>query len=355
MDAWVAGAISVERFGSTWHGKEELTQERPLTDEDNVSTALKVAKLDKIKIHKVQAGYLFDDEWVAVPNNYNLVMTGAEWTDKDIVLRNVKWYDPLQNTDYAQALDSLVESDWHVAGVMQVGQLGEIFAVQLQLPEFLVEFNTRNGNAEEAFQQFVTVSEDRRSGAKHFFLTNIRVVCLNTYNLSIGAQRALPNSKNAKHILNFKTRIIRETVAAQEKHAKLLQGLAQQKMAERDMELFVNSLFPIKQTTTAVELRQDAENAGIEITDVVNELADGSQTRLNKSNERAELLQERVKMAYNKFNDEHNWAARTKYAAFNAMTEVMSHDEGYGQNSLYHTFWGDRAKLVSKGLKTLQK
>jgi hypothetical protein len=170
MDYFKVGTFNTGKYGLSWHKKEANTT--PIADGDNVTDAMQKAGMLDIEVGKYPM-YIHVGDTAVLSEQKQLVMTNVPWSSNGIQVmdRQVSWYNPIQNKEYAEVLDGLT-SHYPVAGVLMCGRVGEVMAVQLEMPDFEI-----GGNDQEQHKSFLLVAEDRKSGLKTFGSVVTRVVC----------------------------------------------------------------------------------------------------------------------------------------------------------------------------------
>lgn len=316
-----------EAEGKSWHGLENL--ERPIPAGATVLDAMQIEGIDRIEVvgvaseDRVPVG---NDQYVTVKNSdkQRLYMINCPWTDNGVqsLDREITWYQPVQNRDYARILEPLTEK-YGVMGVLHVGKRGEIVIVQFDMGEFEVA-----GNANEAHKSKLLFAENRHNGSKYFGYTNTRVVCQNTFNAAInGGVRSMPNGKDVEMTLGF------EVAVEEYRINQLIQlnNLFTKKIKKEAVTELAAQLFPSPQPTKWMTRIQEVGASGFDVSAQKGAVSKAENDR--EAYERALVRQERHMTEffgrYERFNDEQPYAADTAYALFQSATEHFNHSELY--------------------------
>jgi hypothetical protein len=366
-DYFQTGAFASEQYGLSWHKKEKDIQERSLTEYDTVTSAMSVGKMLDIKV--VKAASIFrlpqTDEYVERKGRYELVLDNlpAHWnggTMQDLE-RRVSWSPTVQNSEYAEILDPLVtENGWRVIGVLHAGQLGEVMAIQLEMPEFLV-----GGLESERHTNWMLVSENRKTGVKHYGLCNTRVVCQNTYVYGIKGMVKLPNAKQPKKLLHFRTKMIQAITRQRENTNTVLNRLFSRELAYQTVDDVVTRLLKPKGSSAAVALWQAGKAEGYDSSDkefaYVEQLGKEAQRRMELALEKSRYAKSEILTRYEQFNDERekHVKANTAYGLWQAVTGFANHSSLHqveSDSSNFNILFGkDRARLMDDAWQAIQK
>lgn len=355
MDYFVTGTFT-EGFNS-WHKKEnELGVER-IKDGDTMTDAIRKGLMDNVTVVKAPM-YIHVGDQAILSDKTQLAMTGAWWKDNGVQLidRSVSWYEPIQNSDYARILDPLSET-YKPVGALMCGAQAEIVVFQMEMPEFYV-----NDKEAEKHQAFLVVSEDRKTGKKHYGVTFTRVVCQNTYFMSIsGGLKALPNTLNADLMLQFRTQI--ELAMIQQRNAELeaLNTMFTKQVSNTVVEDVAKVILPMPQRPQVLQIFDTAQSVGFDFeanTDVAQfankKLATTQQhydNAMTRHEERTKDFFSRVAAS----NDE--FGGQTAYGTFQAVTSFWNHYEGFRTEDdklMGDLFFGERQKSIAAALEVLR-
>ena len=362
-----AGSFNTDRYGWSWHGEEANFES--LTDTDDVSSSLVKARIHNVYCDKVQSTInipitdgdgqplIENDKQVFITKplpKEPLYLTGVPWTDDGIQVlgRSVKRYVPVQNQQYANILNPLVDSGYKVAGVMMVGIRGEIFGVQLELPEFTV--NTPMGD--ELHRCYLYVYTNRETGQQGFDLTVVRVVCANTHSLAVSNMPTIPSTGKPELILDYRTNLVARLTRESKAQKASLERLVAKPFTLTQLSTLAESLYPLPgRGGVLVDYDAMPESADLEIES--NFYVHSKGVRADKlwqnKVDRQIAHQTQLLIELDKFNEKNPKLANTAYAGWQAITAHTSHHEG--ESKTYHLFFGDRAKINSRAWIAINK
>ena len=354
-DYFQIGTFNTDRFGISWHKKELGTE--PIADSDNVTDAMSKAKMIDIQVGKYPTYIVIGDQKIETEDK-RLVMTNVPWTDNGIqdLERNVSWYEPINNSQYATILDPLTKH-YPVAGVLMCGKYGEVLAVQMEMPEYEI-----GGQEQELHKPFLLVAENRKSGLKTYGTVHTRVVCQNTYNAAIGEKgnKSLPNSLDSYAILQFRTRIEKKAIESNRQYVDGLNYLFIKKIGNKEIDNLITELFPKPNKPQMVKLWEDNQDIlnGDAVSQTIDERGQRAANLYQNAIDRNKKYERELIENFFRFNDSHAYAGATAYALFQATTEFYNHSE-YWQSEqdthMYNLHFGDKAKQMAVAWQVLTK
>ena len=287
---------------------------------------------------------------VPVKNRFALTIDDTPWSDDTIVLRRIvgNRYEPMQNWRLAEILEGL-NVHWPVEGTM-VLKNGEIVIVQLKIDEFAV------GNMpEEQHFSYLTAANDHIQGGIMWLRTDIRTVCWNTYSASLTSldKIRLPHSQHSDATLSFLAKVEEETVKSQKATVEQLNTLFTTQINKDEFADIVDAAFPMPKKTTRMKIADIAAAGQVDgdVADTFFELVGKDKETVDWKAERQQTLRTAVGAAYNRFNEEHAYAAETAYGAFNAITEVVNHSDlftGAKDKQMVSLIFGQKATIQQK-------
>lgn len=367
---WMAGALNSERYGWSWHGGEAVNES--LTDTDNVTSALAKGKIDKVHVQRIPVSLnipifsgkeqLFDDKGNPVIITKNmardaLVMTGVPWAEDGIQIlpRVVKDVVPVQNSDYGNILNVLVEKHGFVmAGAMMVGPRGNIFGIQMELPGFIVGDN-------DLHRVYLYIYIDRETGKQGFDLTVVRVVCANTHSMAVSNMPTIPQTNNPTLVLDYRTHIVARITEEIQEQKLALEYLSNRSFTEKDMDKLVKLLYKLPGRGGILadydQLPDDPDLNDPKIFGIYTKgkRADGL---WHNNCDRQIAHQATIMNLFEMYNDKEKGTANTAFNAWQAITHHNSHHrtkQTEDDSLTYNLFFGDRAKVNSNAWAYLMK
>ena len=316
------GSFNVNKYGPSWH-RGELDYEA-IEPGDTVTIGMKKALVYEQELQVVPIQYCVNDEWHDLDDKHMLVNFDP-LTETVTPLRQVDWYTPIQNRQYADVLDVLTET-YPLAGIVQCGPKGEVIAIQMEMEGFDVA-----GDENEKHVAFLLVSDNRVTGEKHFGVTIVRVVCNNTYIAATtnADDLRLPNGSDALDVLQYRTAVEQMVIEKRNNHINQLETMYNQELTEATIDKVFNELFPVDvKKSPRIKLKEKGDAVGLEDEERFEEFE-------KKARRSANLRQNRITrhLSYRKevrdnlarFNQEFPNAANTHYAFWQAITEFYNH------------------------------
>jgi hypothetical protein len=357
-----AGTFQTGKFGLSWHKDEQSVE--PIVVGDDVFSAQGKAGILGIEPVKAPLFLHVPGRDPIKSGKDALVLVNVPWTNDGIqdLERQVSWYEPISNRQYAEILNPLCET-WQVIGALHCGPLGEVFAVQFEMDSVDI-----GGLEAERHEFFLLVAEDRKTGKKYYGTTATRVVCQNTFNAAVSNMKTLPSGKDAAAMLMFRTALQEAAIKTRRAHIASLNRMFTQKIESRDeIDAVANILFPMPKRPGFLDLVEEAEAVGYDMTadNTTAQFAATKAKTTQRDYQAAMDRQETYIQAYNvelsRFNDEFPYAADTKYALWQAATAVQKPTSTiYGRTeedvATYKLlFGGDRAKTLTATFAELNK
>jgi hypothetical protein len=349
---------------SSWHKAEDRLDIERIEDGDNVTDAMRKGRMLEIEtvlcptvVEVPFAGGIMRVE----SDKKQLALAGVPWTNNGVQLlnREVTWYEPIQNAEYARILDPLVDT-YKVVGTMMVGSLGQIVIVQMEMPDFYVGDNLNEGHT-----VYLTVAEDRKTGKKHYGTSITRVVCQNTYFMAVGGGlRSLPNCKDANLMLEFRTQIEQAMITRREQELARLNALFTTRATKLDETEVAAAMFPTPSRPKIMDIVDEARVRGVDMesdSPAVQAMSRKEQTSKYQYERDMARQEARMKAFFGligQFNDEHPYAAHTKYGIMQAATGFWNHYDGFRSDeatAMYNLFFGDRQRAMQNAFAVLEK
>jgi len=285
-----------------------------------------VEKLPLFALVGNQKVALVDD--TGEPNKFVLAITNQDWQDDPVFFNRTVGtrYQPMQNARLAELVEGLA-AFWPVEGVMMLKN-GEITVVQLKLDEYYI-----GERQEEKHLSYLVVAVDYTQGSIMWLETDVRVVCWNTYSMSLAAidKLRIPNSTNADATLGFLAKVQEKTVEAQLQRVTDLNALFKAPMTTEQFSGIIEAAVPDPKESSRMKIAQLEVAAGIggELGKNFFSLVDKDKANVEWREGRAAQLRTEIGGNLVKFNDNHPYAANTLYAGFQAVTDLFSNSESF--------------------------
>ena len=279
-----------------------------------------------MQVSKCETYVQVGDEKILLPGKSMLAFTNVPNRGTILLPRLVDWYEPIQNSQYAQVLDTLTPK-YQVAGVTLCGRYGQILAVQLKMDGFNI-----GGLEEEEHKAFLLVMENRETGEKQYGGVYTRVVCENTVNAAMNEKgdRGLPNGTDAFEILQLRTQIEEKVLENRLGYIASMNHLFKTKVQEDKMDAILNKLFVDPKGTPKVQQMTNVASAmDIKPTDTVERKSIRSANLQRNAVDRNARHRTAIKEAYVQVCDEFPAIAGTEYAFFQAITGHVNHSPEY--------------------------
>lgn len=358
--AHLVKAITLIDGYNSWHNEENRLKVQRIVPGDNVTAAMTKAKMIDIEAITCPMFVQVGKKNIRADKD-QLVLTGVPWTKNGIQLlhRQVTRYEAIQNWEYAKILDTLTDK-YQVVGTIMVGQYGETLIVQLEMPAFYVQ-----GLEDEKHQVYLTVTENRQTGKKHYGVSVTRVVCQNTYFAAVnGGLRSLPNGTGAKFILEFRTMLEQKMIETRDNELALMNHLFTKKVDDKVVSAVAAAMFPTPKRPQFLDLVDDTIAAGVdvsnkgELTQVVGDKTKQSTVNYDNALERQETRMKAFFSIVEQVKDENPAIANTAYAPFQAATYFWTHYNEFRsseENAEYNRLFGDRYAAINAARDVLVK
>lgn len=256
-------------------------------------------------------------------------------------------YTPMQNRQLIDHLSPL-EGDFNVHG-MGILKNGEVFFVLLGMPDFTV-----GGFDDELHKSYLFVADQKNAygGGIIFGPTNTRVVCWNTLNLARQDESVLtiPHYEGVEDELALRTHLVELANRQRQEQIATYNRLFTQKVTNEDVDTLLEELFALPKPTRKMKLLRQAEAQGVEprkMEKFANK-AEGDIAAWERTLDRNLRRRDEVRTNFERFNDEYPYAADTKYALLNAVTEFTTHSDsfnGSGAKRFVGQFFGQQASI----------
>lgn len=354
-DYFVTGTFS-EGFNS-WHKKENTLGVARIVDGDTMTDATKKGRMFDVEVVKAPM-YIHVGDTAILSDKTALALTNAWWNTNGIQLidRSVSWYEPIQNAQYAEILDPLCDT-YQPVGVLMCGSQAEIVVFQMAMPSFYV-----NDAENEKHEAFLTVSEDRKTGKKHYGVSFTRVVCMNTYFMSVnGGLKSLPNTLNAALMLQFRTQIEQAMIARREQERDALNKMFTQHIDNKVVEQVAQAILPMPQKPQVLDIFEAAQGVGYDF-NADNNVAQFANKKLATTQQHYDNAMERHAARTKDFftrvtQSNEEFGGQTAYGTFQAVTSFWNHYEGFRtaeDKLMADLFFGERQKSIGAALEILR-
>ncbi len=263
-------------------------------------------------------------------------------------------YRVLQNREVAEILDSTgVVGVWPLETHGALGK-GERVFTALKAGTFQV--------AGEEVEQYLTVLDDKTGhAALKFTIAAVRVVCSNTWasNEASAHITATIAHRSAIHDdLAFRLMLVRQVQEAQRGLVEACEQIAATKVTDGDVDLLVQSLFPLPKGNSKLELSKAIDPDSIGAT-VFKQIM-GNTVEMKRLHEQAVEVVGRhragVKTHFAQINDTYPAIAGTGWALFNGVTGYIDHDaprRGSERRQAEDLAFGKKAALKARAFSEI--
>lgn len=277
----------------------------------NASDAMEAANLDYTVVKKPLKAVIRGRQYSDVPNTFAMVRTDTNQVLGVVGAR----YEPVQNRDAFSFFDPLVDRDeaiYHTAGVLGRGEKIWLLA---KLPDYI-----KVGPKKDPVEKFVLLYNSH-DGSSHIRvkMTPIRVVCNNTLTAALSGSDAevrIKHTQSAQDKLAEAHQILGLTNQLYDQLDLIFNRMAVRKVTGQQLVDYVKTLIP---DNPQAENNTRTENMRNKIIDIHNDQADAAIHRGNL------------------------------FGAFNAVTELVDHQESKGPNKHLRSIWfggsGEQLKL----------
>lgn len=284
-------------------------------------------------------------------------------------------YEVLQNEKLAEIMD-LLSDEMPVESVISL-KGGQITVVELRAEPFEV-----GGQDRELHETFLMASNDHAEGGLFWGLTGVRIVCANTYAMSLGADKGRGNIINIPHTaggvneLEFRAAMLDLLHSRQQQEKEFLNTLFARKVSGEEVNGVVRAVFPDVEPGRAMRVVESAlpqlllsvDPDDPEFYDKALEEVDEPRIAkmLKKAQREAPTFQSnyelnekrRQELADNfvKFGDEQPYAGDTAYALFQAVTETITHSDtftGSTEKNVISQLFGQKNTMIQRGREAL--
>lgn len=304
-----------------WHGSKNAVY-GDLDELIRIDEAMIAAGMYHITVDKFPTFIPHGDTWIPT-GDYKLGIVDPD-TDKPIQFNRTvgNRYEPMQNARLAKLLEGL-NKHWPIEGTMMLKR-GEITVVQLKIDEY-----TPGDCENEKHLAYLVVAIDYTKGGIMWLRTDVRVVCWNTYSMSLNAldKLRIPNSAKADDTLAFLTKVQEITVEAQKNHVRQMNDLFKREVTPEEAATIVDAAFPDAKKSSRMKIAEldAAQQVGGQLADDFFKLVDEDTSRFAWAQSRNDKLRAAVGNEMANFNKKHPYAAQTAYGTFQAVTNVMNH------------------------------
>jgi len=332
MDYYLKGAHRDESK-TLWHQSENAVY-FPKTEVLTPADAMKLAGMYNYTVEKMPLFAQVGNHKIALQdkdgdaNLFALAIPNQDWQDEPVFFNRTvgKRYQPMQNARLAELVEGLANF-WPTEGVMMLKN-GEITVVQLKLDEYYI-----GERQEEKHISYLVVAIDYTQGGIMWLETDVRVVCWNTYSMSLAAidKLRIPHSGNADATLGFLAKVQEKTVEAQLQRVEDLNALFKAPMTTEQFAGIVEAAVPDPKESSRMKIAQLDAAAGIggELGKNFFALVEKDKANNEWKEGRAAKLRKEIGGNLSKFNDNHPYAANTLYAGFQSVTDLFSNSDSF--------------------------
>ena len=306
-----------------WHGSKDAVYGNADVVID-IAEAMQRSKMLDVTVEKFPLTATIGNKPVSADGRFALGIANPDWQDEPVFFNRVvgNRYEPMQNARLAELLEGLNKL-WPVEGAMMLKD-GEITVVQLKIDEYAP------GNVEqEKHIAYLVVAIDYTQGGIMWLRTDVRVVCWNTYSMSLVAldKLRIPHSSKADDTLAFLAKVQELTASAQKNHVRQMNDLFTRKVTTEEVATIVDAAFPDPKKSSRMQIAEldAAQEVGGDLAKNFFEMVNEDQGRFAWAETRQDKLRLAVGGEIAKFNEDHPYAANTAYGAFQGVTAVVNH------------------------------
>lgn len=262
-----------------------------------------------------------------------------------------KSYGFLQNAEIAAELDSLA-AKWPLDSLGYLDNGRAVF--------FILRVGSTEVAKGEALTRYLMVSDfrDGKRGLNFSTLDN-RVWCSNAILRSIRDSKAvgtIRHNADIKAQFQFAISLATQMQENSDDAFSKYRSMAKKSISAAEAYSIFKIAYPAKETARGEELVQIAKEDGL--------IAAVSQKSLSQASylrQRAEDWRSTTRQAYERFNDEFPVVARTAWAAYNSVVEVMDHyasnrgEDSRSRSSLFGERQGCKVRAFGAAVKLLKE
>lgn len=252
-------------------------------------------------------------EVVSEKNDTYLVNVPWNETGVENLSRPVAWWNPIQNIDYAKALDPLAET-YQLVSFYHAGKNGEWIIWQFQMPDFYVDRDPNGGHS-----AILTIAENRSAGKYWFGNVITRLFCTNQFGNKANSMREMVSGSLGHMFLDVRVFLEQQRI----QHLHQLNDLFLKPATRKDVDNVANALFPVPKKSnkvvrleTAVGMGYENELADKYIHDNIRDLSAAERRYIRHTSE----FRQRVEKNFDELGDNF-------YGLWQAATEHISHTE----------------------------
>ena len=318
------------RDKGSWHGKEmQNTAGGIFTGQTTIMEQMEKSNM-LYTVHKCPAEFVLPDGTrMQDGGRFGLIREATVWDTEPRRLRVVgNRYEPLQNIQLGAIFEPL-QKDWPLESIMVLKQ-GAITAFELKMDPFDV-----GGMEQEAHESYFLVSNDHTMNSIYMGETFVRVVCWNTYSLALGGDAKtfakIPHSTDVQLEMAFRAAVMERAIERRKEEQHVLNSMFRTPVDKAGLANIIEAAYPMPQKGRRARLVESigADMPEGDIVDAFMNEATSEQGLFEVAVERVKRQREEVASNFGKFNDEHDYAANTLYAAFQAVTETVNHSSLY--------------------------
>ncbi len=302
-------------------------------------------------VEKMPSGFMTQGNQFVPSGKFEVVRLPSSPDEKHLSYANVtKAYQPIQNHELCELFNNISQTN----PVTTIGEFknGKIFYVCFAA-------GTSSINGKDEIKNYFLLKDTKDGKSKTTLVyTPVRVVCWNTFIMALKqaiVRLDIPHKGENMRELAFGSSLLVEMEVARDNTIKFIEGLTKVKVNKKQVEQVIAASLPYPNKPARANL---SEKFSLE---QLGDMAD-AQFFLEKSENaslkweyrkaRIDIFREGTKLLFDRFNDEHTWAANTAYGLYNAITENADWRRGQAGHA-ESTLFAYRASEKKDGLNAM--
>lgn len=263
-------------------------------------------------------------------------------------------YEPIQNLEIAALLEG-ISKEYPVDTVGALDQ-GQRFFITLDTGT--ADLTGRRGGE---IRRFIALTDDKTgSGTMRCMLTDVRIVCQNTFSLAISSAAFNIQVRHTAGALDeaaFRVELMGRMTKAQEDAFSAYRFLMEKKLTAEQIQQAFRNVYADPKPSEKTRLFQELSTEGRGSVNMVTATMTQLRATADKHAQEVERMgryRDQGKYLLSRFNAEYPQEANTGWAVYNAITELEDWGRRGNVKSLAaSTLLGDRAEIKAKAFDVL--
>jgi hypothetical protein len=265
-------------------------------------------------------------------------------------------YEPIQNMEIAALLEGVAKR----YPVDTVGALDQGQRFFITLDTGTADLTGRRGGE---IRRFIALTDDKTGGGTmRCMLTDVRIVCQNTFSLAISSAAFNIQVRHTAGALDeaaFRVELMGRMTAAQEDAFQAYRFLMDKKLTAEQIQQAFRTVYadpkPSEKARLFAELSTEGR-ANVDMAGKTMTMLRETATKHAREVERMGSYRDQGKFLLSRFNAEFPQEANTGWAVYNAITELEDWGRrGTVKSLAASTLLGDRAEIKSRAFDVLMK